>query len=71
MIERHEMYGWLFDLPQPDELVLVSSFSGGEIFRSGCCFRRRAVRLLGVHQARHQLRLVPSVGSVATATTTR
>jgi trehalose utilization protein len=40
VIEPHEMYGEFFDIPQPDELVFVSSFSGGEIFRSGCCFRR-------------------------------
>ena len=24
----------------PDELVFVSSFTGGEVFRSGCCWRR-------------------------------
>jgi trehalose utilization protein len=40
MLERHEMYGEYFDIPAPDELVFVSSFSGGEVFRSGCCFRR-------------------------------
>jgi len=40
VIERHEMYGEFFDIPQPDELVFVSSFSGGEVFRSGCCFNR-------------------------------
>jgi trehalose utilization protein len=34
------MYGEFFDIPQPDELVFVSSFSGGEVFRSGCTFRR-------------------------------
>ena len=39
-IPRQEMYGEYFDIPQPDELVFVSSFSGGEVFRSGCCFRR-------------------------------
>jgi trehalose utilization protein len=39
-LERHEMYGEFFDIPAPDELVFVSSFSGGEVFRSGCCFRR-------------------------------
>lgn len=27
-------------IPQPDELVFVSSFAGGEVFRSGCCFHR-------------------------------
>lgn len=40
IIEREEMYGEFFDVPQPDELVFVSSFSGGEVFRSGCCYRR-------------------------------
>jgi trehalose utilization protein len=34
------MYGEFFDIPAPDELVFVSSFSGGEVFRSGCTFRR-------------------------------
>lgn len=39
-IEEEETYGERFEIPTPDELVLVSWFSGGEIFRSGCCFRR-------------------------------
>lgn len=39
-LEREEMYGEFFDIPQPDELVLVSWFEGGEVFRSGCTFRR-------------------------------
>ena len=39
-LERHEMYGEFFDIPAPDELVFISSFSGGEVFRSGCCFNR-------------------------------
>jgi trehalose utilization protein len=39
-LEREEMYGEHFDIPAPDELVLVSWFQGGEVFRSGCCFRR-------------------------------
>jgi trehalose utilization protein len=34
------MYGEPFDIPPPDELVFISSFEGGEVFRSGCCFRR-------------------------------
>lgn len=39
-IERHEMYGEHFDIPPPDDLVFISSFTGGEVFRSGCGFRR-------------------------------
>ena len=39
------MYGEVFDIPQPDELVLVSWFEGGEVFRSGCCFTRGRGRI--------------------------
>jgi trehalose utilization protein len=40
-----EMYGEPFDVPPPEELVLVSWFQGGEVFRSGCCFRRGRGRI--------------------------
>ena len=40
VIPEQEMYGEYFDIPVPDELVFVSSFTGGEVFRSGCTFRR-------------------------------
>ncbi len=39
-IDKEEMYGEHFDIPAPDELVLVSWFEGGEVFRSGCTYRR-------------------------------
>ncbi|TLS38851.1 ThuA domain-containing protein [Pseudalkalibacillus caeni] len=39
-IEREEMYGEHFDIPAPDELVMVSWFEGGEVFRSGCTYHR-------------------------------
>jgi len=39
-IPEQEMYGEFFDIPQPDELVFISSFAGGEVFRSGCTFTR-------------------------------
>ncbi|CAG7644686.1 hypothetical protein PAESOLCIP111_04774 [Paenibacillus solanacearum] len=39
-LEAEEMYGEHFDIPAPDELVLVSWFEGGEVFRSGCTFYR-------------------------------
>ena len=39
-LPSEEMYGEFFDIPAPDELVLVCWFTGGEIFRSGCCFFR-------------------------------
>ncbi len=39
-LAREEMYGEHFDIPAPDELVFVSWFQGGEVFRSGCCYGR-------------------------------
>jgi trehalose utilization protein len=41
-VPHAEMYGERFDIPAPDELVFVSWFQGGEVFRSGCCWRRGA-----------------------------
>jgi trehalose utilization protein len=40
IIGSQEMYGEFFDIPAPDQLVFISSFSGGEVFRSGCVFNR-------------------------------
>jgi trehalose utilization protein len=45
VIPRQEMYGEYFDIPQPDELVFISSYSGGEVFRSGCTFTRGLGRI--------------------------
>ncbi|WP_152655276.1 ThuA domain-containing protein [Oceanobacillus sp. CFH 90083] len=39
-IEKEEMYGEHFDIPAPDELIFVSWFTGGEVFRSGATFKR-------------------------------
>ncbi len=39
-IPRTEMYGERFDIPDPDEIVFISWFQGGEVFRSGCCWER-------------------------------
>ena len=45
VIPHQEMYGEFFDIPPPDELVFISSFEGGEVFRSGCCYHRGAGRV--------------------------
>ncbi len=39
-LEHEEMYGEHFDVPTPDELVYVGWFQGGNVFRSGCTYRR-------------------------------
>jgi trehalose utilization protein len=45
VLPEHEMYGEFFDVPPPEELVFISSFSGGEVFRSGCCWTRGKGRI--------------------------
>jgi trehalose utilization protein len=39
-LERTEMYGEPFDIPTPDEQIFISWFQGGEVFRSGCTWKR-------------------------------
>lgn len=39
-LEHAEMYGEHFDIPEPDKLIFISWFEGGEVFRSGCCYER-------------------------------
>ena len=44
-LEHEEMYGEPFGVPEPLETVFVSWFQGGEVFRSGCTWRRGAGRI--------------------------
>ncbi|MDO8541716.1 MAG: ThuA domain-containing protein [Opitutaceae bacterium] len=39
-LPHEEMYGEPFAVPAPEEHVFISWFEGGEVFRSGCCWRR-------------------------------
>jgi len=39
-LPEEEMYGEPFHVPEPDEVILISWFEGGEVFRSGCTYRR-------------------------------
>ncbi|WP_375389623.1 ThuA domain-containing protein [uncultured Amnibacterium sp.] len=45
VIPEQEMYGEPFDIPVPDELLFVSSFAGGEVFRSGVTYTRGLGRI--------------------------
>jgi len=38
-IPHSEMYGEHFHIPTPDELLFISWYEGGEVFRSGCTFK--------------------------------
>lgn len=44
-IAQSEMYGEPFRIPTPDELVFLSWFEGGEVFRSGCTWQRGQGRI--------------------------
>jgi trehalose utilization protein len=39
-IPAEEMYGEPFGIPAPDELLFISWFTGGEVFRSGATWQR-------------------------------
>jgi len=45
ILKDEEMYGEYFDIPEPQETILVSSFTGGEVFRSGCTWMRGAGKI--------------------------
>ncbi len=45
VLPREEMYGEPFAVPAPEEQVFISWFEGGEVFRSGNCYRRGAGRI--------------------------
>jgi trehalose utilization protein len=45
VIEQEEMYGEYFDVPEPECTFLISSFEGGEVFRSGCTWTRGAGKI--------------------------
>jgi trehalose utilization protein len=44
-LPKEEMYGEPFEVPPPEELVFISWFKGGEVFRSGGCYRRGRGRI--------------------------
>jgi trehalose utilization protein len=45
VLPHEEMYGEFFDVPEPDETVMISSFTGGEVFRSLMTWTRGAGRV--------------------------
>ncbi len=40
VVPHTEMYGEFFDIPQPDDLIFIIWYQGGEVFRSGCAWHR-------------------------------
>ncbi|MDD2428284.1 MAG: ThuA domain-containing protein [Eubacteriales bacterium] len=44
-LENEEMYGETFIIPKPDDIVFISWFEGGEVFRSGVTYARGRGRI--------------------------
>ncbi|MBR0113229.1 MAG: ThuA domain-containing protein [Clostridia bacterium] len=44
-LDVEEMYGERFDIPEPDQLIFLGWFAGGEVFRSGCCWQKGLGRI--------------------------
>ena len=45
-LDGEETYGERFDIPRPDEELMIGWYSGGEVFRSVCTFTRGLGRIL-------------------------
>ena len=45
-LAEEEMYGERFDIPDPDELLMIGWFQGGEVFRSLCTWTRGLGRVV-------------------------
>lgn len=39
-LEHEETYAEPFDIPEPDQTILMGWYEGGEVFRSGCVYNR-------------------------------
>lgn len=39
-LEHEETYTEPFSIPEPDKLIFIGGYEGGEVFRAGCCYRR-------------------------------
>lgn len=44
-LEIEEMYGEPFSIPEPQEVIFMGWFNGGEVFRSGCTWVRENGRI--------------------------
>lgn len=40
-LDHEETYSEPFAIPEPDKLVFIGAFEGGEAFRAGCCYQRQ------------------------------
>ena len=48
-LDVEEMYGEYFDIPDPDDLIFVTWYQDGHVFRGGCTFTRSAGKIFYFH----------------------
>ena len=44
-LDHEETYGEPFTIPEPEEVIFIGSYEGGEVFRSGVTYRRENGRI--------------------------
>ncbi len=54
-LEHEEMYGEVFHIPKPDDIVFITWFQGGNVFRGGCTFTRGAGKIFYFHPGHETL----------------
>lgn len=70
-LAEEEMYGERFDIPEPDELLMIGWFPGGEVFRSLCTWTRGLGRIVyfqpghETHPTFHNAEIQRIVGNAA------
>jgi trehalose utilization protein len=70
-LPHEEMYGERFDVPTPDETLMISWFQGGEVFRSLCTWRRGHGRVVyfrpghETHPTYHNPAILRVIGNAA------
>ena len=70
-LAEEEMYGERFDIPEPDELLMIGWFPGGEVFRSLCTWSRGLGKVVyfqpghETHPTYHNPEIVRIIGNAA------
>lgn len=54
-LDHEEMYGEVFQIPKPDELIFITWFQGGNVFRGGVTFTRGAGKIFYFHPGHETL----------------
>ncbi|MBR5428661.1 MAG: ThuA domain-containing protein [Clostridia bacterium] len=55
-LEGEEMYGEYFDIPRPDDVVFISWFAGGNVFRGGVTFSYGQGKIFYFHPGHERCR---------------